>query len=293
MVTMVLAAVLTLGTATAPAETDTTIKVRPGARLQVDNFGGDIAVDAWDKNALRVVATHSARIRVFIEEAGPNIQIRASSRRGIPGRVDYQISVPTWMPLQLSGVYTDVTVEGVKNEVSVETVKGDVRLNGGEGFIKLSSVQGGVFVEHARGRLELSSVNEGVSVSDSEGELTIEAVNGDVILERVRSRMIQAATVNGEVRFLGPLDQNGRYRFSSHNGDLEVALPDDVDATVSVATFNGEFESSFPLLMNGTGKTEKRFSFRLGDGSALIDLETFQGTIHLRHAKAVARSKEK
>jgi hypothetical protein len=291
MVMMVLAAVLTLGTVT--AETDTTLKVRSGTRLLVDNFGGEIAIHAWDKNALRVQATHSARIRVFVEEAGPNIQIRASSRRGIPGRVDYRISAPAWMPLQLSGVYTDVAVEGSKNEVSVETVKGDVRLHGGEGLIKLSSIQGGVSVIGARGRLELSSVNEAVSVNDSEGELSVEAVNGDVTLDGVRSRMIEVATVNGEVRFLGRIDENGRYKFSSHNGDLDVAVPDNVNATVSVATFNGEFESTFPVVLSGSGKSGKRFTFRLGGGSALIDLETFMGTINLRRANDAAHAKEK
>jgi hypothetical protein len=264
-------------------ETDTTFKVRSGSRLHVTNFAGEIAIASWGKSALRIEARHSRRIHVRVEESGSNVDVSASSRRGIPGRVDFKITAPVWMPLELDGVYTDIAVEGWKNEVSAETVKGDVRLKGGEGFIKLSSVQGAVIVEGARGRLELTSVNEGVSVSDVEGEVSAEAVNGDVVLEGIESRMIEVATVNGDVRFLGGIKDGGRYRFSSHTGDLDLAVPENTSATISVSTFNGEFESTFPVMLSETRKG-KRFSFTLGDGSALIDLETFQGTISLRRA---------
>lgn len=274
-------------TTTAPpvtVETDTLFKVRTGTRLHVDNFIGEIAIQSWDKNAVRVEATHSRRIVVYVEESGSTIEVLAKSRRGIPGHVDFRITAPAWMPLELDGIYTDMSVDGSKSEVSAETVKGDVHLKGGEGFIKLSSVQGEVTVEGARGRLELSSVNQGVNVTDVEGEISVEAVNGDVALDDVRSKMIEVATVNGEVRFLGGIFDGGRYRFSSHTGDLDVAVPERVNATISVATFNGEFESSFPVVLNETRKG-KRFSFRLGDGSATIDLETFQGTIKMRHSE--------
>ena len=282
MLMTVLATVLTLNTVT--VQTDTTVKVKQGTRLVLNNFGGDISVAAWDKNALRVEAEHSARIQVSLDASGSTIEIHASSRRGIPGRVDYHINAPAWMPLALSGVYSDVEVAGTKSEVSAETVKGDVHLSGGEGYIKLSSVQGDVNVTGAKGRLELSSVNQGVSVNDVDGEISVEAINGDVTLADVRSNMIQAATVNGDVTFVGQLADDGRYKFSSHTGDLDVSIPPNINATISVATFNGEFESTFPIVLSESGKAGKRFTFTLGDGSAKLDLETFQGTINLRRA---------
>src|SRR2546426_2890996 len=295
MMMMSIAAILTV--LAASERTDTTFKVRPGTRLNVNNFGGEIVVQVWGKNAVRVEASHSRRIQVSVGESGSNVEVSASSRRGIPGQVNYRITTPAWMPLVLSGIYTDVSVEGAKSEVSVETVQGDVNLHGGEGFIKLSSMQGAVNVDGAHGRLELSSVNQGVNVTDVEGEISIEAVNGDVVLERVRSSMVEAATVNGQVRYLGGILDGGRYRFASHNGDLDVAIPEHANATISVSTFNGEFASSFPVVLNET-KRGKRFRFTIGDGSAQIDLETFQGAINLHRAIAVKlkeleREKEK
>ena len=265
--------------------TDTTLGVRPGTRLDVNNFGGEIAVQVWERNAVRVEATHSSRVQVVIEGTGSSVEVRARSSRGVPlpGRVDYRITVPRWMALVLSGIYTDVSVEGTKGEVSVETVKGDVNVRGGEGFVKLSSIQGSVTVDGARGRLEASSVNEGVNVSDVVGDVSVEAVNGDVQLRGIVSLLVEAATVNGDVTYIGAVRDGGRYRFASHNGDLIVAIPERANATVSVATFDGEFESSFPVQLTEARKG-RRFNFTLGSGSAQIDLETFDGTIKLSRA---------
>ena len=47
-------------------QTDTTVPVRSGARLEVENFGGEIAVKTWAKNAVRIEASHSTRDRIVI-----------------------------------------------------------------------------------------------------------------------------------------------------------------------------------------------------------------------------------
>ena len=274
------------------AETDTTFAVKPGTRLEVSNFGGEIAVQSWDKNAVHVEATHSERVRISIEDSECCLTISASNRRGVPARVDYHITVPPWMALALSGVYTDVSVEGTKAEVSAETVNGDVRVRGGEGYLKLSSVQGVVDVEGARGRLELSSVNERINVADVAGEISVEAVNGTVTIERVRSKMVEAETVNGDVTYLGSIEEGGRYRFASHNGDLILGLPDHINAAISVATFSGDFKSDFPVRISETRKGH-RFDFTLGSGSAQIELETFQGTVWLRRGEEKMKLKTK
>ncbi len=292
MTLMYLATLLTVLTVPT-TQTDTTFVVRAGARLHVDNFLGTIAVQGWNRDAVRIVAAHAPRLKVWVEEAGSNFEVRAQSRRGLPGRVDYTISAPVWLPLSLTGVYGDMTVSGSRSEVEAETVKGDVKLVGGAGAIRLSSVEGQVIVSGAKGgRLELSSVNQGVTAEDVEGDLKVESVNGDVQLQRIHSRQVEVSSVNGDIRFLGEVFDGGRYHFESHNGDLDVGVPDKVNARVSVTTFSGEFESTFPLMLTGT-RRGKRFDFTLGTGSAQIELETFQGTINLGRSSVMAQEKSK
>jgi len=278
-------ATLLIASSALNAHTDTSFVVPQGARLVVQNFGGDIVVKAWGKNAVRVQADHSERAQIGVDRSGSSYEVRATTRRGIPARVDYQIMAPAWMALSLGGVYTDVSVEGFKSDVIAETVKGDVVVNGGEGLLRLTSVEGDVKSTGARGRIQASSVNQGVTVIDAIGDLTIEAVNGDVVLKHVLSKLLDASTVNGDVSFSGVIAEGGRYRFASHNGDIDVALSTRVNATISVSTYSGDFESNFPVTLNET-KKGRQFSFTLGSGKAVLDLETFQGSINLRRSEA-------
>ena len=156
---------------------DTTITVRPGITLDVENFGGEIAVKTWDRDAVRIAADHSIRDQVTVEKTGSALVVRVNSRRWVPGSVNYRITVPRWMKLELSGVNTDISVEDSRGEVHAETVVGDVTLTGGLGNVSVSSVQGAVEVKGTKGRIEASSVNEGIRVENTVGPILVESVN--------------------------------------------------------------------------------------------------------------------
>jgi hypothetical protein len=272
-------------------QVDTTVPVRSGQRLEVDAFGGDITVRTWSRNAVRVQADPSSRAQIQISTVGSTVSLRTEGHRGPPA-VDLEITTPPWMGLDLSGVNGDVSIHGSKGPITVETVQGSVDVTGGQGIVSLRSVQGSVTLRGARGRIEVHSVNEDVSVSDAAGELTAETVNGEITLARVDATSLDASTVNGGLSYDGPIHNGGRYSLSSHNGDVTLAVAQGTSATVSVSTFNGEFESEFPVTINETRKG-RRFNFTIGTGSAQVTLESFQGTVQLvRPGSRVLRQKE-
>jgi hypothetical protein len=259
---------------------DSTVPVQRGQRLEVSSFAGEIAVKTWDRNAIRVQADPAGGARVQIDRAPTTVTVRTEGRRGPPRRVDLVITAPSWLPLDLSGVNTDVTVVGARGPVSVETVQGAVDVDGGNGLVSLKSVQGSVVLKGAKGRLEVHSVNEDVRISNSSGEVTAETVNGGITLRRVDATSVMASSVNGELVYDGTIRNGGRYAFSTHNGDITVTVAEGANATVSVSTFNGEFASEFPVTLTETRKG-KRFNFTIGSGSAQVTLESFQGSIEL------------
>src|SRR5262245_22358949 len=122
-------AALTLAVLAAATHTDTTFAVRSGTRLELNNFAGSITVQTWTKNAVRVSAEHSSRVTIEIDDSGPTLGFKAVHWRGIPTTVDYEITVPRWMGLELQGVNTDITVENSEGEVSAQTVQGDVTVS--------------------------------------------------------------------------------------------------------------------------------------------------------------------
>src|SRR5216117_2094998 len=251
-------------------QTDTTVPVRAGARLEISNFGGEIAVKTWSRNAVRVMAEHSSRDRIRVDASDQVVRVKTEAGRRGPSQIDYAVTVPAWMALNLSGVYTDIKVDGAQNEITAETVQGEITVLGGAGNVSLKK---------ARGRIDLSSVNEQIRATEVSGDLTAETVNGDITLVQIESANAEANTVNGDITYDGTIKDGGRYRFGTHDGDVRVSVPEKANVTVSVSTFNGDFSACFPVQL--TGKTKHRFNFTIGSGSARLELESFGGDIKI------------
>ncbi len=270
-------------------QTDTTVPVRAGARLEVHNYGGEIAVKTWSRNAVRVVADHSSRDRISVDASEQVVRVKTEPGRRGPSQIDYAVTVPAWMALNLSGVYTDIKVDGAQNEITAETVQGEVTVLGGSGNVSLKSVMGAVTLEKARGRIDLSSVNEEIRATEVSGDITAETVNGGVTLIQIESANAEANTVNGDITYDGTIKDGGRYRFGTHDGDVRVSVPEKANVSVSVSTFNGDFSACFPVQL--TGKTKHRFTFTLGSGSARLELESFSGDIKICRPGQLLRDK--
>ena len=278
MMLSALAAVI-LSTGRLTTNTDTTMSVPTGTRLQLENFGGSIVVTTWAKDVVRIAAEHSARNEVSVENDGSLLRVSARGRRGPPLTCDFTLTVPKWMDLRLSGVYTDVSVEGSEGEVRVETVRGDVSLVGGKGFASLRSVEGEIKAKNVNGRVEAGSVNEGIRLEGIKGEVKAETVNGDIMLEGIESGAVDASTVNGDICFRGAVRDDGHYSFGTHGGDITIALPGSPNATIAASTFNGEFESQFSAKL--VEHRKGRYRLTLGSGTADVSVESFEGTIRL------------
>src|SRR6266540_5380192 len=122
--------------------TDQTVPVTKGTKLDVQNFAGDVAIKVWDKDAVRVQVNHSDREIVDIKPGEQTLTIRSRSVRGGPPRsLDYEITVPKWMAISVTGTYADVTMDGVGADVTVDTNRGDINITGGSGLISLKSIQ--------------------------------------------------------------------------------------------------------------------------------------------------------
>ena len=264
----------------ATQQVDTTLNVGRGQRLDVNAYGGEITVRAWNRNAVRVEAITPNQNRVEVSSSATSVSVRTQGRHGPPEEIELRISAPAWIGVSLSGVNTNVKVEGIRAPISIETVEGEVDVTGGESLISLRSVQGSVKLRGARGRINVNSVNEDVEVANSSGDVVAQTVNGEITLQVVDAASVDANTVNGDISYSGPIRGGGRYALSTHNGDITLTLAEGTSASVAVSTFSGEFESEFPVPLRGTRKG-KGFSFTLGSGSAQVTLESFQGTIQL------------
>jgi DUF4097 and DUF4098 domain-containing protein YvlB len=274
-------------------QTDETVPVQKGTRLLVNNFAGDVIIRTWDKDAVHVTARHQTRTTVNIRPTAGGLAVSSSPSRGPQGSVDYEITAPAWMPVRVEGTYNFVTIDGAQNEVFANTVRGDVTIKGGSGVITAKSVEGEVHVEGARGKVNVSSVNEKIVIIDTSGDITAESINGGVTMTGIDSKSVDVSTVNGDIVYEGKIADGGHYNFGTHNGNLLLGVPEAVNATFTIRTYQGSFSTDLPL--EGVSRADvqrgRRVTTALGNGSADVTLETFGGSIRLRKGSARARGR--
>lgn len=285
---MIGAALLVLAALGAPAihaqgrtpDTDETIAVTKGTRLVVENFAGEVVIRTWNRDSLRVQATHGRRNKVSVAPTAAGVRVRS---QGAQGSVDYQITVPAWMPLRVVGTFAFIDIEGAQSEVFAETTRGDVLVKGGTGAVTARSIEGDVVVEGASGRITASALNESVRITRSSGDITADSNNGDITMTGITAQNIEASTINGDISFEGTPADRGRYRFTTHNGNIGVDVPAGSNVSFNVRTYEGQFSSALEL--QGPPRSEvrqgRRTTYTLGTGSAEMELESFGGAIRI------------
>ncbi len=273
--------ILSPATARPQAAVDTLLSVGANATVEVDNMVGDITISTWDRSAVRVQATGPADVHFDREES--EVSVEAEMVPGHGRETDFTLTIPKDADIHVHTVEGRISIEGTTGRIDAHSVKGLVRVNGGRNAVEVGSVEGGVELSGARGRIEAHSVNEFVALTDVIGDIEATTVNGPVTLERCDTRSLEASSVNGAIVFQGPIHSDGWYSMETHNGTIELTIPQDASATISAFTYNGDFEADFPVTVT-EAEPGKTTTFRFGSGDARIELETFNGSIVLKRS---------
>lgn len=127
--------------------------------------------------------------------------------------------------------------------------------------VEANTVNGSVEVAELRGRVEANTVNGNVEATSSGGP-------------------VRARTVNGSIRARGLIASDG-LEYETVNGSIEIELPPDANADVSLRTTNGRVTSDFPITFTGE-INPRRIEAKLGDGGPELRARTVNGGIRLR-----------
>ncbi len=117
-------------------------------------------------------------------------------------------------------------------------------------------------------------------------------------MTQAKSQNVEVNTINGDIEFDGTPADRGRYRFTTHNGDITIAAPESANVSYNVRTYQGSFSTS--LTLNGPPRSEvrrgRRTTYISGNGSAEMEVESFGGSIRIvgpDGLKSKTRAKDK
>ena len=285
--------------------TTKTFRLGSAGSLSLGNIAGDITVtrasgpdttveivktahgrDANDARDLLQIVTVDATERNGRAEVKTNYpgrdEMRRNNRRNLNVSVDYTVTAPAGTHISIESISGSVKITDIKGDVSANTVSGDVRISGAARVASAKTVSGTVEIVDAQG----------------DGTLDSSSVSGDVILRRVSARRIDAGTVSGNVRledvqcervnasttsagifFSGVLARNGRYQIHAFSGDVRLQLSGNTGFEVDAQTFSGQIRSDdFPVTSRGR-ISRHSLNGTYGDGSAVLNVSTFSGSI--------------
>lgn len=145
--------------------------------------------------------------------------------------------------------------------------------------------------------VKVSTINKGdVSVRDVAGRLNVTNVNGGITLTNVRGTT-NAHTINGNLIAdyrTSPPEGSSYYTL---NGDIKVSYPANLAADLQFKTFQGHFNTDFPVVeilparVTKTQETrgdktvyklDKTTAIRIGGGGHNLRFETFNGNVYIK-----------
>jgi len=223
-----------------------------------------------------------------------------------------------------------VTLRSAGGEVHVTTGNGQVEISGssadvavttGNGHVKIERADGRVGVTTGNGNIELAACsslrantgNGDLALHDATGEAEFNTGHGQVRISGPRDLSVRANAGAGNLRIDGGSLRGlhfhtghgnaecsarllpGDYELETEVGDLEMALPSDVQGRVNLQTGAGSVQSDFPLVQVGRsgpmGFGGVRMVGSIGDGSAELDIRmrTGKGRLVLRRAPGPGR----
>ena len=218
---------------------DQSYPLAAGGSVALDNVNGDVSIEVWERNEVRVYAVKSASSPELLDElevkvdAGKNqvrIDTHYPSMRGSDHerrrftKVEYTLTVPRTAMLD-----------------EIELVNGNLTVVGVEGGIDAGTVNGNVMVRDCAGNTNLGTVNGGIEAHIDRlafgDKLDMESVNGrlDLYLAASIGADLRADTVNGSLKNdFGIAVRKGKYVGSDFQGSVGRG-----GAKVSLETVNG------------------------------------------------------
>jgi len=209
-------AAATAGATTLDQTFDRTYDVRAGGRVVLDNVNGRVTVTAWDQPRVRVraeqhVESHDSDVArktmatlVNVAADANGVRVHTNHPKNDDGffawlagmsvqtRVDYEITVPRSMNLDL------------------ETVNGTVEARNVSGVLRFSTVNGRINIERCAGELDASTTNGGIAAE---------------LLTVLPGRPVKLSTTNGRISVSLPRTLAARVDAGTTNGSINSDIP--------------------------------------------------------------------
>lgn len=255
--------------------------------LLVEVHSGTLIVQTWDRDFVEMQAWGDEPLQLDLRKRGRRLRGTVEGGHGHPVEADVEVRMPAWMPLEVEGRELDCEIESLSASIEARVLGGDLLIQGGRGRIRVHSVHGSVTLRGSSGQIDIHATNDDIRMHDVEGQIIAETVHGDIRIEGARSREVELVSTSGDLLYDGAIERDGEYFFSTHEGDVRLAIPPDTSALLEIETYKGEVQVQGASLEAALVEVRRDREYRaeLGEGQARVRIQNFNGNVELYDLK--------
>jgi DUF4097 and DUF4098 domain-containing protein YvlB len=286
--------------------TSRTVNIGATGEIDVTNISGDMTVSRGGGSSATIEIVKTARaesqedartllglVSVDVVERGTRAEVRTRypneeelrrrNRRNLNVDVAFNITVPQQTRVVLHSISGSMVVRDISGGLQLETISGNIKLANAGRTANVKTISGNIELADTtvEGSANAGTISGTVMLKNVTARgLALSSVSGTITLDGVTCERIDGQSISGDVQFSGDLEPNGRYEFTSHSGNVRLAIGSKTGFQIEATSFSGGIRSDLPLTVEGGNRRGNRsLNGRFGNGSAILDVTSFSGSI--------------
>ncbi len=261
---------------------DRRMAVAPDAAIRLEELVGTVRIVGWDRDSLVITGSLPAGIgKLYV---GGN---RAAAKVAIEGAVDssalvnsatLEVRLPRGARISVRGASTSVDGSDITGELDFTSGRGRLHLEGAPRRITAETLDGNIEIVGLAASTRVRTASGAITLRGLTGDLLVSSVSGAIRIGGARITQARLETVTGEISWKGSIAEGGVLEAQSMSGDIELRLPPDLGADLTLTAPAGSVSSEWQLVRPASKGTVRA---TIGDGGAAVIARTFKGRITL------------
>lgn len=262
--------------------------VNPGEKLEMSVAPGDIIIDTWDRDEVKVYVYANGRaeeeIEFTLEKTSYGVLIKTEKENQSWSfwnsiKVKFEVKIPANFNVSLKTAGGDIKLSDLMGKAEIKTSGGDIIVKNSEGEFECATSGGDIKVNSHKGNIQLKTSGGDIVTGKIEGNLDASTSGGDIKVE-VAGGMVKAGTSGGDVTAIVTGGFQGAVLKTS-GGDIDLYVPSGISADLECRTSGGDVDVNVPGA-RPTYEKKSRYEGTVNGGGSKIVCKTSGGNIQVK-----------
>ncbi|HEX6559560.1 MAG TPA: DUF4097 family beta strand repeat-containing protein [Longimicrobiales bacterium] len=261
----------------------------PDGFVRIFLLAGSVNVIGWDKDSLAVTGTvwepPGDRFGVGITPRGAKMGLWSDVAENVkPSNIT--VYLPRRSQVWVKTTDADTRVSAVAGGIDLFSVSGSMYITGAPSEVYAETMGGEITLSGNTQSARIKTAAGALHVSGSIADLTAVTVSGPVDVVKTSFARARIESVDGDIRFTGPLPARSMLEVTNHAGAIDLYLPAKSSASFAISLYEGKVVDEFGNVGKyaaGQPFKARELKFALGSApSAQVTIRSFKGRVALR-----------